>query len=177
MIAVPPFPGARPVAYQSGKEELSPMVAMARLAAAVIAAMMAATGAAQAQVPLPPPVSALTTADHAAIHGVIQKQIDALKADDYAAAYSVVSPSFKALYPSVDTFARLMRTRYTQLIKPKTIVFGTVTQTAQGPVQRVFLTAADGKPYVANYSMQKQPDESWLISGCTVARDNNSSPI
>jgi uncharacterized protein DUF4864 len=153
------------------------MVAMARLAAAVVAALMVVAGAAQAQVPAPPPPQTLTSADHAAIHGVIQKQIDALKTDDYAAAYSVVSQSFKALYPSVDAFARLIRTRYAQLIKPKSLVFGTVTQTTQGPVQRVFLTAADGKPYVANYSMQKQPDETWLISGCTVSRDNNSSPI
>ena len=152
------------------------MVALAKLAAAAMAAfLMIAAGTVQAQVPAPPPP--LTSADHTAIHGVIQTQIDALKSEDYAAAYAVVSPSFKALYPTVDAFARLIRTRYAQLIKPKAVVFGTVTQTAQGPVQRVFVTAADGKPYVANYSMQRQPDDSWLISGCTVARDNNSSPI
>ena len=153
------------------------MVAFAKHAAAAVAVLMIAAGAAQAQIPAPPPPQVLTTADHAAIHSVIQKQIDALKSDDFASAYAVVSPSFKALYPTVDVFARLMRTRYAQLIKPKTVVFGTVTQTTQGPVQRVFLTAADGKPYVANYSMQRQADDSWLIAGCTVARDNNSAPI
>jgi len=159
------------------------MVAFAKRAAAAVAALMIAAGVtgaagiANAQIPAPSPPPALTTADHTAIRGVIQKQIDALKGDDFAGAYAVVSPSFKALYPTVDAFSRLIRTRYMQLIKPKTVVFGTVTQTAQGPVQRVFLTAADGKPYVANYSMQRQADDSWLIAGCTVARDNNWSPI
>jgi hypothetical protein len=152
------------------------MLRSARLLATLLAVLAFPLGSAIAQASTPPPAP-LTSPEMAAIHVVIQAQIEALKRDDYVAAYAVAAPSWKALYPTVDAFSRLVRGRYSQLIRPKTMVFGTVMQTAQGPIQRVFLTGADGKAYVANYSMQRQPDNTWLISGCTVTRDSNSSPI
>ena len=87
------------------------MVALAKRAAAAVAVLMIVAGPTAAQVPVPPPPQVLSTADHVAIHGVIQKQIDALKGDDYASAYAVVSPSFKALYPTLDAFTRSSRRR------------------------------------------------------------------
>jgi hypothetical protein len=146
------------------------MLALARMVATLLVVVMVAQGGARA-------AETLTAADQAAMHSVIQTQIDALKRDDFAGAYAVAAPSLKVLYPTVDAFTRLIKSRYAQLIRPKTFVFGTVLQTDQGPVQRVFVTAADGKAYIANYSLQRQADNSWLIGGCTVSRDSNSSAI
>jgi hypothetical protein len=42
-------------------------------------------------------------------------------------------------------------------------------------VQDVFLVGPDGRPVIARYSMEKQPDGSWRINGCalTQAPDQN----
>jgi hypothetical protein len=119
----------------------------------------------------------VSSADQNAIHTAIQAQIDAIARNDYDAAYALAAPGIKVLYTTTQTFAAMIKGRYPPLIKPKSIVFGGVTQTPQGPVQKVFITGADGKPYVASYSLQQQPDNSWLIAGCTLTRDRDSSAI
>ena len=145
------------------------MAALVKLAATLVALVMLGSAAVQAE--------AVTAEDQAAFKAVITAQIEALRKDDFAAAYAVAAPSMKALYPTVQAFMQVIRGRYAPLIRPRTVVFGTVTQTSQGPVQRVFLTASDGRAYVASYSLQQQPDKTWLIAGYTVARDNGSSAI
>ena len=113
------------------------MLARARFAAVAVALMMVAITGARAQ--------SFTAADQAVVQTVIKNQIEALRTDDFTAAYAFSAPAMKALYPTVQAFSVLMRNRYPQLIRPKSMVFGTVTQTSQGPVQRVFITAADGR--------------------------------
>lgn len=151
------------------------MVALVRLIAAALVVMMMGSASAPAQVPAPPPPP--TAEDFAAFRSAINTVVDALRKDDYAAAYAVAAPSMKALYPNLQAFTQVIRGRYAQLIKPKTVVFGTVSQTSQGPVQRVFITVTDGRAFVASFSMQQQPDNAWLIGGITIARDNGSSAI
>lgn len=151
------------------------VVALTRLGLALMMALVICNSVAVAQVPAPPPPP--TVEDYAAFRALILAQIDALRRDDFAAAYALAAPSMKALYPNVQAFTQVIRGRYAQLIKPKTVVFGTVSQTSQGPVQRVFLTGNDGRPYVVTYSLQRQSDTTWLISGHTIARDNGSSAI
>jgi hypothetical protein len=144
------------------------MLAFARFAA-ILMTMLAMAGTASAATVAP--------ADQAAIHTVIQTQLEAFKRDDYDAAYAVAAPAIKVLYPSSQEFALLVKSRYSQLIRPQSVAFGAVMPTDQGPVQRVFITAADGRAYVATYSLQQQPDNSWLIAGCSIARDHDSSAI
>jgi hypothetical protein len=151
------------------------LLALSRLGLALLVALLIGSGMAAAQIPAPPPPP--TAEDYAAFRAVILAQIDALRRDDFAAAYALAAPSMKALYPNVQAFTQVIRGRYAQLIKPKTVVFGTVSQTSQGPVQRVFITGNDGRAYIATYSLQKQSDTTWLISGHTIARDNGSSAI
>jgi hypothetical protein len=141
----------------------------AQLAVVIVALLISGAGRAAGPV--------LTAEDQTAFRAVITTQIEALRKDDFAAAYAVAAPSIKVLYPTVQSFTQVIRGRYTPLIRPKTVVFGTVTHTSQGPVQRVFLTANDGRAYVVNYAMQKQPDNAWLIAGHTISRDNSSSGV
>ena len=42
-------------------------------------------------------------------------------------------------------------------------------------VQKVFLVGPDGKSYVAVYSLQRQPDGSWRINGCTLVEDSGAT--
>jgi hypothetical protein len=147
------------------------MRAIANLVGALILVVMAGGPDARAQ------TQALKPEDHAAFRMLIQTQLDALRRDDFAAAYTVAAPSMKVLYPTLQAYTQVMRGRYAPLIRPRTVVFGTVTRTSQGPVQRVFITGNDGRAYVANYSLQRQPDDTWLIAGHTVTRDSGSQAL
>ncbi len=151
------------------------MAVWARLLAWVFVVATMAGAPVRAQIPPPPPPA--TAEDQAAFRTAINTVVDALRKDDFAGAYAVAAPSMKVLYPNLQAFTQVIRSRYAQLIKPKTVVFGTVMQTSQGPVQRVFVTGNDGRAYVASFSMQKQPDNAWLIGGITIARDQGSSAI
>jgi hypothetical protein len=145
------------------------MRAIATLVATVVAVLAIGVAGARAQ--------SFQPEDHEAFRKLIQTQIDAFRRDDFAAAYAVTAPSMKALYPNLQAYTQVIRARYAPLIKPRTVVFGTVNRTSQGPVQRVFITAADGRAYVANYSLQRQPDNTWLIAGHTVSRDSGSQAL
>jgi hypothetical protein len=142
---------------------------LATLAAALFAVLAIGAAGARAQ--------SFQTEDHEAFRKLIQTQIDAFRRDDFAAAYAVTAPSMKALYPTLQAYTQVIRGRYAPLIKPRTVVFGTVSRTSQGPVQRVFITAPDGRAYVANFSLQRQPDNTWLIGGHTVTRDSGSQAL
>ena len=40
---------------------------------------------------------------------------------------------------------------------------------------KVFLVGPDGKSYVALYTLQRQPDGSWRINGCTLIEDSGAT--
>jgi hypothetical protein len=146
---------------------MGPLRALAALFLVVASLFAPATAGAQA----------IGTQDQAAIQAVIRAQMDAFLHDDGEAAYALASPGIKALYPTADAFMRMVRSRYQPVYRPSSVVFGTVIATELGPVQRVFVTGPDGRPYVANYALQRQEDGSWKISGCTIARDRASSGV
>jgi hypothetical protein len=128
-------------------------------------------------VPASAGAQSVTSEEQIAIQGTIRAQMEAFLHDDGEAAYALAAPGIKALYPTVDSFMRMVKGRYQPVYRPGNVVFGTVTATPQGPVQRVFVTGPDGLPYIANYALQRQDDGSWKISGCTVTRDRASSAI
>ena len=48
-------------------------------------------------------------------------------------------------------------------------------ETEFGPKQRAFVTGPDGQAYAAEYTLQRQPDGTWKISGCTILKDDSPS--
>ena len=113
--------------------------------------------------------------DRAAIRGIISSQIEAFQRDDGATAYGYASPTIQGLFPSVDQFMAMVRSGYQPVYRPKSVTFGPATETPRGPEQRVFITGPDGRNWVALYSLQKQPDGSWRINGCTLVEDTGES--
>ena len=109
-----------------------------------------------------------SSADREAIHGLISSQIDAFRKDDGVAAFSYASPTIKGLFQTPDNFMQMVRQGYPPVYRPQSVTFGDMADTPAGPLQQVFLTGPDGKGYVALYSLQRQPDGSWLINGCSI---------
>jgi hypothetical protein len=114
-------------------------------------------------------------ADREAFRALIQSQLDAFQADDGAAAYSYASPGIQQIFPTADRFMAMVRGAYQPVYRPQSVIFGQIEETANGPVQRVHLIGPDGRNWLALYSLEQQPDGSWLINGCTLTEDPSES--
>lgn len=108
-------------------------------------------------------------ADSDAIKNVIESQLNAFAVDDGEKAYSHAAPIVKFAFKNADTFMSMVKRGYQPVYRNTGRVFGDAFVDGLGrPAMRVVLTGADGKRYEAMYSMEKQADGSWKISGCVI---------
>ncbi len=136
---------------------------MTRVKALVFAALLAAASPALAD--------SLADSDRAAIQLMIANQIAAFQHDDGAGAYRFASPTIQQIFPTVDDFMAMVRNGYPPVYRPESVTFGRIVDSPAGPLQEVYITGPDGLGYVALYQLQRQPDGSWKINGCTLIRD------
>jgi hypothetical protein len=128
---------------------------------AVVALMMAQVAA----------IARADSPDAGAIQSVISRQIEALRNDDGETAYGFASPGIRQLFPSPDTFMAMVRMGYPQVYRPKSVDFGPLKQQDDGDVlQDVRIIDAAGEFWTAVYALERQPDGSWLISGCWILK-------
>lgn len=114
--------------------------------------------------------NAVEDADRSAVRGVIDAQIEAFGRDDAAAAYSFAAPAIRGLFPSEERFMGMVRDGYAPVYRPRSRAFGE-TDEADGRVrQRVEIQDADGQDWVALYTLEKDPDGAWKISGCVLVK-------
>ena len=124
-------------------------------------------------VPATAPAGTLGTGDETAIRMLIEDQIEAFRRDDGDAAYAMASPTIRGIFPTVAQFMAMVRQGYQPVYRPRSVVFGALAETAQGPIQQVFLTGPDGQSYVAVYSLERQADGAWRIGGVVIVRDRS----
>jgi hypothetical protein len=136
---------------------------MIRLLLALVAALGLWASAALAQ--------AVSDADRTEFQRIISSQIKAFEADDGAAAYAFASPGIKRAFPTPDVFMSMVRKGYQPVYRPKSFAFGeTETEPSGRPSQQVTIVDAEGRSWTAYYAFERQPDGSWLISGCVLRR-------
>ena len=107
-------------------------------------------------------------ADQAAIRTVIEHQLAAFQRDDAAAAFSYASPGIQAKFGTPDIFMEMVRTGYQPVYRPRETEFRELVASPAGLVQKVLFVGPDGRPVLALYSMERQDDGSWRISGCVL---------
>ncbi|MBN8995735.1 MAG: DUF4864 domain-containing protein [Rhizobiales bacterium] len=117
----------------------------------------------------------LSDGDRDAIRSIVMGQMTAFQHDDGNAAYGYASPAIRELFPSPDIFMNMVRKGYPPVYRPQSVTFGEIGDSPRGPQQKVFLTGPDGKSYVAVYTLQRQPDGTWKINGCTLVEDTGAS--
>jgi hypothetical protein len=108
--------------------------------------------------------------DGAAVRSIIDQQIAAFRRDDGATAYSFAAPSIRQIFPSPDVFMSMVRSGYQPVYRPQSVTYGRLREDSGTVVQEVFVVGPDGEPYVALYSLEKQADGSWKITGCRIAK-------
>ena len=100
---------------------------------------------------------------------IIAAQISAFWADDGPTAYSFAAPVVRNIFPTPEIFMSMVKQGYPQVYRPQAFNFTEALIDPLGrPAQKMLVVGPDGKTYEALYSMEKQPDGTWRISGCTL---------
>jgi hypothetical protein len=108
--------------------------------------------------------------DLAAAQAAIGAQAEAFGRDDAAVAYGYAAPAIHGLFPQADTFMDMVRNAYAPVYRHKTFEFGE-GQAADGMIaQRVHIIDANGVAWEALYTLERQPDGSLKITGCTLLK-------
>jgi hypothetical protein len=113
--------------------------------------------------------------DRSAIQSLITGQIQAFRADDGSAAWGYASPTIQGIFQTPDNFMAMVKSGYQPVYRPRSVTFGELLDGPSGPLQKVYVTGPDGQSYLAVYDMQRQPDGSWKINGCSLTIDNSPS--
>jgi hypothetical protein len=113
-----------------------------------------------------PALAQASDADQAAIRQVIQSQMAAFEKDDGPAAYGYASPTIQQKFGNADIFMQMVKTGYPAVYRPRDVEFRALKTENGRLLQEVFVVGPDGKPALAIYEMQRQPDGSWRINGC-----------
>jgi hypothetical protein len=134
--------------------------AIARLAAVGVACWIGAAAAAQ---------TAPTAAEWQAIQEVIAAQRAAIIAGDADKAFGYASPGIQQQFSDAASFLAMVDAAYAALESARYVEFleGAVIEGIV--IQPLRLIDADNTVRVALYTMEKQADGKWRISGCRIA--------
>lgn len=118
---------------------------------------------------LPVAATTLTTSDTRDIRAAVQGQLDAFAADDAARAFAFAAPNVRQRMGTAERFLAMVRSGYPVVYRPASVAFLIPDNLADGTVvQRVQMTDARGDAWLATYTLQRQPDKAWRITGCEV---------
>jgi len=121
------------------------------------------------------PAKADESGNRAAVEAVISQQMEAFKRDDAAAAYAFASPGIKALFPDPGSFIAMVQRSYAPVYRPKSVAFGELKATADGLSQTVAIIDSDGAAWTAIYTLARDPDGQWRITGCVLLKTPETS--
>jgi hypothetical protein len=111
----------------------------------------------------------INDADRSEFQRVIAGQIEAFRADDGDRAYGFAAPNIRRIFPNPAIFMQMVKQGYMPVYRPQSFKFGQAGDDPLGrPSQRVTVVGPDGKTYEAVYAMERQPDGTWRIMGCSL---------
>lgn len=112
----------------------------------------------------------LSGAEAVAVRETIEAQLDAFRRDDAQRAYSLAAPEIRAQFGTAENFMDMVRSAYAVVYRPRSVQFEKLEIVDGEVFQPARLIDAQGQAWLALYSMTRQPDGAWRISGCQSAR-------
>ena len=113
--------------------------------------------------------AAVSVEDSQALQGTVQAQLAAFAGDDAECAFSYAAPNIRSLFQTPENFMAMVRQAYPVVYRPKDVQFLPPRSLDAAVVQPVHMRDSDGKSWLAMYTLQRQVDGLWLISGCVLA--------
>lgn len=98
----------------------------------------------------------------------IRSQAEAFERDDPGAAFSYAAPSIQQMFRHPDIFMGMVRNGYPPVYRHKSFQFGEAKIVDDHIEQTVHIVDAEGAAWDALYTLQRQPDGSMKITGCSL---------
>jgi Domain of unknown function (DUF4864) len=112
--------------------------------------------------------------DISAAQEVIRSQEQAFSHDDANAAYSYAAPAIREIFPEARIFMFMVQHSYQPVYRHKSFEFGEARAEDGRIAQRVRIIDADGRPWDALYTLERQSDGSFKIIGCMLLKAGES---
>ncbi len=123
------------------------------------------------QILMPVRAEALSAKDEKAVQAVVQSQLAAFAKDDADKAFSYAAPELRKVIGSSAAFMAMVKNSYPVVYRPASVAFLKPEGSGGDVIQRVQMLDASGASWLALYSLQRQKDKTWRISGCTVVEN------
>ncbi len=114
----------------------------------------------------------LSTQEVKNVREVIQAQLAAFAADDAAKAFSYAAPNVRKSVASAEHFMAMVRGQYAVVYRPASVAFMQPERDGDMVVQPVQMSDAEGVAWLAVYTLQRQKNKQWRITGCFVQGTN-----
>lgn len=108
-----------------------------------------------------------------AAKAAVQGQLAAFAKDDAELAFSFAAPSIQAVFKTPQNFIDMVIRLYPVVHRPVKVSFMKPQSAGSDLLLPVQMTDIRGKAWIANYTLQQQPDGKWLISGCVLSEDGS----
>lgn len=115
--------------------------------------------------------SPLSPAEEEAVRMVVVSQLQAFAEDDADRAFEAATPGVREAIGNSGRFLAMVRGSYPMVYRPSTVTFLKPQEDGGMVLQMVQITDGNDRSWIALYTMERQPDSSWRISGCTVAEN------
>jgi ABC-type transport system involved in cytochrome bd biosynthesis fused ATPase/permease subunit len=109
--------------------------------------------------------------DEMRIIGVIQSQLRAFAADDAKEAFKYAAPNIRAMAGSAERFMEMVQNQYEVVYKHSDVAFQKPKVMANRAVAKVRMQDDTGSPWLAIYTLERQGNKLWRITGCVLQPD------
>ena len=113
----------------------------------------------------------LNPLDEKSIRATVEGQLAAFAKDDANKAFSFAAPNVRKSIGSAASFMGMVRSDYPVVYRPASVAFLKPEGKDGDAVQRVQMVDANGDAWLAVYSLQRQKDKAWRITGCAVVEN------
>ena len=113
----------------------------------------------------------LSAADEKSVREVVEGQLEALARDDADKAFSYAAPNVREAVGTATGFMTMVQGGYPVVYRPASVAFLKPEGKDDQVIQRVRMLDASGESWLAIYSLQRQKNRAWLITGCVVVKN------
>jgi hypothetical protein len=106
---------------------------------------------------------------------IIEQQFDAFARDDAEAAYALADPTIKEMFGDADHFLAMVQRQYAPVYRHRSVEFGDFAESGDEASLKATLVDNDNVVWTALYSLRREANGDWLISGCVLEKAEGSA--
>jgi hypothetical protein len=106
---------------------------------------------------------------------IVERQFEAFERDDGAAAYALAAPTIKEMFGDPDHFMAMVRDHYAPVYRHRSVEFGAFSESGDKASLEATLVDNDNIVWTALYSLSRETNGDWLISGCVLVKSDGSA--